>query len=313
MNKNNLPQVSVVMSVYNAGSYLQEAIDSILNQTFSNFEFIIVNDGSTDDSLSVIKSYNDNRIVLLDQVNSGLSKALNDGIACANSKYIARMDADDIALPDRLELQYNIMESNADIAVLGSNAQVIDSKGYVLYNTKMILDDIDLKNFFPNSPFIHPTVIFRKEYFDSSGGYNEDIKQYFEDVVLWKKMAKYGKFENIANPLIQYRITPNALTNSTVKDRKFLKLKSKIIDRGFILEKEIPVLHRATQLSFEDKEVTYYIHLGKKYLINSRDVQKARESFITAYNKRFSVKGLLFIFLTFLPQKALIKLHEIIK
>ena len=106
--------ISVVMSVYNGEIYLYEAIESILNQTFTNFEFIIIDDGSTDNSAEIIKSYDDNRIVLIQQGNKGLAAALNEGIKIAKGKFIARMDADDISLPTRLETQIQFMEAHLE-------------------------------------------------------------------------------------------------------------------------------------------------------------------------------------------------------
>jgi glycosyltransferase involved in cell wall biosynthesis len=129
------PLISVVMPVYNAAQYLREAIDSILNQTFRDFEFIIINDGSTDRSLEIIQSYNDDRIRLINQKNTGLAKALNNGIAIAKSDFIARMDADDISIPERLTSQFSFLESNVDVVAVGSNAEVIDKEGNHVYCT----------------------------------------------------------------------------------------------------------------------------------------------------------------------------------
>jgi len=115
-------KVSIVMSVYNAQKYLDEAIESILNQTYSNFEFIIINDGSTDKSLEIIENYakKDSRIIVINRENKGLIYSLNEGIRKANGKYIARMDADDISLPQRLEKQVEFMEKNKNIGICGT-------------------------------------------------------------------------------------------------------------------------------------------------------------------------------------------------
>lgn len=123
--KSKCPQISVIMSVYNGEKYLREAIDSILNQTFTHFEFIIVNDGSTDKSLNIIKSYNGSRIILVQQENKGLAAALNEGIKIAKGKYIAMMDADDISLPTRLEKQIQFMEAHPEYVAIGSWANKI--------------------------------------------------------------------------------------------------------------------------------------------------------------------------------------------
>ena len=120
--------VSVVMSVYNSEKYLPEAIESILNQTYTNFEFIIINDGSTDNSLRIIKEYanKDKRIIVISRENKGLIFSLNEGIEVSKGKYIIRMDADDISLPNRLKIQLDFMEKNKDIAICGTVAITFD-------------------------------------------------------------------------------------------------------------------------------------------------------------------------------------------
>ena len=125
------------MSVYNGEKYLREAIDSILNQTFKDFEFIIVNDGSTDNSLKIIKSYNDPRITIINQKNTGLAKALNEGIKIAKGKFIARMDADDISEPERFKKEYKFMHVHDECVALGTNAIIIDENGNNLYITEL--------------------------------------------------------------------------------------------------------------------------------------------------------------------------------
>ncbi|HAS7841575.1 TPA: glycosyltransferase family 2 protein, partial [Vibrio cholerae] len=140
------PKISVVMSVYNGEKYLGEAIDSILKQTFSDFEFIIINDGSTDKTLEIIKSYmkKDDRIVLVSRENKGLIVSLNEGLDLAKGQYIARMDADDISIKSRFEKQIEFLDSNPDIGVCGTWVEVfgenIKSKKW-----KMPTQDPDLK------------------------------------------------------------------------------------------------------------------------------------------------------------------------
>ena len=121
----NDPKISVVMAVYNGEKYLREAIDSILNQTFKDFEFIIVNDGSTDRTREILESFIDPRIVLIHQEHMGLTKSLNRGIALAKGKYIARQDADDISMAERLEKQFNFLESHENVALLGTAGHII--------------------------------------------------------------------------------------------------------------------------------------------------------------------------------------------
>ncbi len=127
------PKVSVIMSVYNGDKYLREAIESILNQTFTDFEFIIVNDGSTDNSLEIIESYDDERIKTINnKKNIGLTKSLNKALKFAKGKYIARQDADDVSLPNRFEKQVEYLDSHPEVALVGTSVYLIDENGKII-------------------------------------------------------------------------------------------------------------------------------------------------------------------------------------
>ncbi|MDO8825451.1 glycosyltransferase [Methylophaga sp.] len=211
----NSPQISVVMPVYNAGGYLKYSIESILNQTFKDFEFIIINDGSTDDSESMIKHYQqlDSRIILISRENKGLVITLNEGIEKASAKLIARMDADDISLPRRLESQKDFMDTNPNCVAVGSKVRVIDQKSRFLTHTKPKLNHDEILNSALNGvcPLIHPSVMFRKEAVLSAGGYR--LENYpAEDLALWLDLSHYGRLENIDEVLLEYRIHNNSIS-----------------------------------------------------------------------------------------------------
>jgi len=202
------------MSVYNGEKYLRQAIDSILTQTFLDFEFLIINDGSTDKSLEIIESYNDARIRLIDNgKNIGLIASLNKGIAAARGKYIARMDADDISLPSRLEEQYNFLEANTDIALCGSWAEIIDERGDVCGQyTYPPLDNRAIKKLlFWHNPFIHPTVMIRRDVFCEISPYRASFK-YIEDYELWSRVLSKFAGANIDKFLIKYRRHSGSIT-----------------------------------------------------------------------------------------------------
>ena len=142
------PKVSVIMSVYNGEKYLKEAINSILNQTFKDYEFIIVNDASTDKSIKILEEYakKDNRIGLIhNEKNIGLTRSLNKAIKSANGAYIARQDADDISLPPRLEEEVNFLDKHPTVGLVGSYAWMIDEKGKILSDFKICTDNEDIK------------------------------------------------------------------------------------------------------------------------------------------------------------------------
>jgi len=215
----SIPEISVVMSVYNGEKYLDEAIQSILNQTYKNFEFIIINDGSTDKSLEIIKKYinQDKRIILINRENKGLIASLNEGIAKARGTYIARMDADDISLPNRFEEQVKFMEKNLDVGVCGSWV-VVFGKNRKDRLWKTSLKDDELKtNLLFSVPFAHPSVIIRTDLlFNNNIRYNSEFI-HAEDYNLWVDLSNYTKFANIQKVLLKYRYLGKSITRTQDK------------------------------------------------------------------------------------------------
>ena len=160
-----LNRISIIMPAYNAEKYIREAIESILNQTYTDFEFIIINDGSTDKTKEIIKSYSDPRIVYMEnEENSGIVVTLNKGLKCAQGEYIARMDSDDISLPDRFEKQIAYMDKHKDVGVLGTSI-IIFGEGIkeqiYQFDSKYKKAKADL---FFNSSLAHPTVMIQSGY-----------------------------------------------------------------------------------------------------------------------------------------------------
>lgn len=211
-NVHSRPKVSVIMGVYNDEPYLQEAVKSILNQTYYNFEFIIINDCSTDNSKEIIDYYlrQDERIVYLEnKKNIGLSASLNRGINIAKGKYIARVDADDISFPERLAKQVEFLEENEDIYVLGTASLSIDEKSAILGLSKFPADPGFIKkNLIKKNLFYHPSVMIRKEYFEKVGLYDESIR-YAQDYELWLRGVNLFNYANLEEPLIKYRESSN--------------------------------------------------------------------------------------------------------
>jgi glycosyltransferase involved in cell wall biosynthesis len=211
---NSLPLVSIVLPVYNGGDHLKEAIESILGQTYSNFEFIILNDGSTDDSEKVILSYRDKRIRYAKHKNCGLAGTLNRGLEMSAGKYIARQDQDDISYKDRISKQVEFLEKNESILLLGTHARIFfdDSKKYKVHDhsTRPSLLKFDLM--FDN-PFVHSTVMFRRKDIETIGFYNTD-RSYYEDYELWSRFSAKGNVANLNEVLLDYRHHAQGLSKS---------------------------------------------------------------------------------------------------
>lgn len=208
------PKVTVLMTVYNGEKFLAEAIDGILNQTFRDFEFLIINDGSTDGSREIIKSYEDPRINLVDnETNIGLTASLNRGLSLAGGEYIARQDADDISLPGRLEKQISILERNLEIALLGSWYLEIDESGNPLREYKLPCEPLQISwdSIFYCS---FSTVVFRRELvLNNVGSYDESFR-YAQDWELYSKIARTHTAVNIGECLVKYRLHSRSMTDT---------------------------------------------------------------------------------------------------
>ena len=200
-------EISVVMSVYNSEKWLKECIYSILNQTFTDFEFIIINDGSQDRSQSILQSYanQDKRIKLFNQENQGLTISLNKAISLSSGKYIARIDADDISLPDRLKKQYEILESNSDTGLSYTSYFEIDKCGKKIKKVKAINNFNTIKNNLSKgvNNIAHSSVMFRKSIFVMLNGYREKFKK-SQDIDLWLRMMKVTNFSSTGDQAYTY-------------------------------------------------------------------------------------------------------------
>ncbi|KKP94042.1 MAG: Glycosyl transferase family 2 [Parcubacteria group bacterium GW2011_GWA1_36_12] len=241
------PEISVIMSVYNGMPYLQEAVKSILNQTYKDFEFIIVDDASTDDSLKYLKGINDKRIkILSNEKNLGLAVSLNKALNAARGEYIARMDADDISKPERLHIQLNFMELNPQIDICGSFVSVIDENGKLVGSIKKpTTDDKIKKQIYWLTPLLHPTWFAKKEVFTKLKGYDEkwDYVEDFEFLI----RAKDFKMANISKYLLFFRSQKERRSQKTIEKiyRNSLKLRQKIFREQKLGFSYLPILVRS--------------------------------------------------------------------
>jgi len=309
------PLISVVMAVYNGEKYLQEAIESILNQSFKRFEFIIINDGSTDNSRKIIESYKDDRIQLVNQTNRGLPKALNIGIELAKGKYIARMDADDISYDNRLAIQYDFLEKNVKVVSVGSNADIIDMAGIYVYRTNLAISNDELKDGLPyQSPFVHPSVLMRRSTLIELGLYPE--VSVAQDLFLFIKIREYGEYANIAKPLIKYRLTPSASTRRSDATQELIRLGAENYYKQGILNLDtIKLISDSIKETRNDLKFYYYhLLLAKKYLWNNFQPKLVRvNSYRALFNGKLSAIPLFLIFLSFLPKRGVVLIYSNLK
>lgn len=214
------PKISVLLPVYNGESYLREAIESILHQSYTNFELIIFNDGSTDNSEKIIKAFDDSRIVYYKQENQGLAATLNNAIKVSKGEYLARQDQDDYSYPERFEKQIEFLEKHPHYGVVGTWAENIDSEvkdriwNKQPHHKRPPIESFVLKyELLFGSPFVHSSVMIRKSVFDKVGLYSIDkVRQPPEDYELWSRIAREFEIANIPEMLQVYRRGSESMT-----------------------------------------------------------------------------------------------------
>jgi len=218
------PKVSVLMATHNGQRFIKEAIDSILGQTFGDFEFLIVDDGSTDLTPSILSEYakKDQRITIIaNSERLGLTKSLNKLIKQAKGEYIARMDDDDVNLKDRLEKQLDFMQKNPDIVLLGSFAFLINEKGEIIGEKKLALGSEEIKNkLLFNNQIIHPSWLAKKDILIAEGLYNEQFKK-AQDYDFVLRLGAKHKIANLPDNLLKYRVLKDSLSWQNKDQQKF--------------------------------------------------------------------------------------------
>jgi len=266
-----MAMVSVLMPVFNVENYLIESIDSILNQTYKDFTFYIINDGSNDRSEEIILKYKDSRIKYIkNSINQGYIKCLNQAIDLVDSKYIIRMDSDDIAMPHRIEKQVVYMEAHPTVVVCGSSRinfypeshRGEDYMEAITDKTKLFVNSIF------NTSLHHPSVIIRTEVLKKNNLRYKEIFYFAEDKALWLDLSTYGELANIKEPLLRYRIHYNQVSYTHFEEQKNNSVKRTfdfLIKLGIKLDKrDLPLL---LILCYERKcDSTHEIELLEKLI-----------------------------------------------
>lgn len=221
------PAVSIIMPVHNADRFLSAAVESMLSQTWTDFEFIIINDASTDKTITVLKRYKDKRIRLLQHCRKiGVAESLNIGLLLAKGEYIARMDGDDVSFPKRLETQITYLKMNPDVGLVGSAVELIDEHDASIGIKRLALHFEEVRHqLMYKNPFIHSAMMFRKSLYSYYGGYDPHLEG-AEDYDLWNRYCIYTKAENIPEVLLQYRV--NSASVSVLHEGRIHKAYAKV-------------------------------------------------------------------------------------
>jgi glycosyltransferase involved in cell wall biosynthesis len=229
------------MSVYNGEKYLRKAVESILNQTYTDFEFILIDDGSQDCSRQIMDSYHDPRIVRLNNPqNMGLVYSLNVGLRVAQGVYIARQDADDTSLPERLAKQVSFLDTHPEIGVLGTGVQIVDSFGNASNTVQSPTEPEVLRwrmCFF--NPFVHSTVMMRRQIVKQVGGYSSDMV-HAEDYDLWRRLSYVTRLSNLQDVLLQFRKHDASISNRHVSEQRQNGIQICRLMISHVLNEEVP-------------------------------------------------------------------------
>lgn len=303
-------KITVLMPAYNAAKYIAEAIWSVLEQTFTDFELLIINDGSTDSTVAEIHKFNDPRIRLIESSHQGIATALNKGLQEAKGNYIARFDADDICYPDRLRIQYNFMIAHPEYILTGTEADYVDMNGEYVFTMKYkAYSNEEIRSLDPTiCPFSHVTVMYKKDEVIRAGGYDFHAHT-FEDHLLWLKLIQVGKVCNLPQSCVKVRFNPQSITiDEKWRGRTFSKLKNKYLCKGFVTEEEGERLQQIIKKQNSDKirMGSYYSLIAKKYLWDNYDPVKARR-FLGKLMRYYPAKpGTYFLYLvSFLPRNVI--------
>jgi glycosyltransferase involved in cell wall biosynthesis len=273
--------VTVLMSVYNGERFLREAMESILEQTFSDFEFLIIDDGSTDSTPDIVRSFSDARIKLVrNERNMGMAFSWNRGLAIAKGEYIARMDADDVSLPERLKKQVAFMDAYSDVGICGSWVETFGTQCVTPWHPP-VEDGIIRGEHIFHSDMCHPSVIFRKALFEEKK-LSFDANMFpAEDYDLWVKASKFMRLANIPERLLLYRVHGENVGNIFAKEQhqsaQLIRVKQ-IMELGIEPSKEEAEIHSKISLyKFEKSEI--FVKQSEQWFLKLQRANHGRSLF----------------------------------
>jgi glycosyltransferase involved in cell wall biosynthesis len=299
------PKVSVVMPVYNAEKFLRESLDSILRQTFEDFEVIIINDGSTDDSKSIINEYQkrDDRIIVHHQKNHGVVYTANRAIQMAKGEYIARMDADDVSFPDRFLQEVEILDRHPKTVLVCSSFEVFDSNGEFRYRDLVPPNTEDIKRaLYLRNPIANGSTMVRKKALEEAGLFDE---VFAEDFHMWMKLINKGDFEGTGTVLYRWRMNPNGLTlsNNSLSIHQGKNYINNLWQEGVprnVTRKEIAKLianykkvHKAKGMEFSNIILTDLTQLAAKLFLKGQYLNGIRQLLAVAFVNTAGTKAAL--------------------
>ena len=289
-------KVTVLMSVFNGERYLRAAIDSILKQIFNDFEFLIINDGSSDSTAEILKGYNDPRIQIINnEKNIGLTKSLNKGLRLARGEFIARQDADDISLPRRLEKQVAFLNSRPEYGLVGCWNYRIGANNKIEDKVVFCTDHDDIVNMLLiENHFVHSSVMFRKECIEKLGGYNEDLK-FAQDYDLWLRIAERYKVANLGEFLHSWRYDKHGISYKMREEQKkhaFL-IRDKFITRVIKKKEWQKIIENSYERTHNGMMMKYLKEVIYNRLLHSITKKSKKKIGITAIISAFNEEDII--------------------
>ena len=306
-----VPRVSVLLPVWNGEAFLEAAVESILRQTLSSFELIVIDDGSTDASAAIAENFarSDDRVRLLRRAHEGLSAALNAGIAAARGEYIARMDADDVSVPQRLEKQVSYLDAHPACVAIGSWIDVVDEAGLPLgvKTFRERHEQISAALFRGISPMAHPTVVMRGDVLRATGGY--DARFYpSEDLDLWFRLADRGELANLGEVLLRHRRHKGA---AGVRERETMKAVSLAICNAARSKRGLPSRRGTSILVGTKTDAQYHFECARTALIAGPRLTAVRHAAATIAAEPDRLYGYATLFACAMPRRLLRLLLEL--
>ncbi|GAB1545552.1 hypothetical protein NUACC21_82280 [Scytonema sp. NUACC21] len=320
MNK-QIPKISVLMSVYNGSRYLRESVESILNQTFTDFEFVIINDASTDNTWEILAEYakKDARIILIqNQENLGLTKSLNKGLKIVKAEYIARQDADDVSLPERLAKQVSLLDRYPNIALVSCDIEYVDFEGYLIGKDQNVCSPelVGWYLLFYNRVAGHSQVIFRRELVINLNGYCERYR-YSQDYELWCRIIKVSQIYILPEVLLKQRRHKKSISFAKASEQEVYLLTQVKHNIGQLIEREITIeeakylnkfwMKNWDILSFQTRQKAKIIHNITKEIFHA-SLQKNVFGREISYQLRIIIGNQFITWLPFLNNQLLAKI-----
>ncbi|MGK0407364.1 MAG: glycosyltransferase involved in cell wall biosynthesis [Roseivirga sp.] len=265
-------QLSVICTVKNGFPYIEDTIQSVLDSSYQDFEFIIVDDGSTDGTVAFLESLKAVQIKVFYQENTGVAKAKNRAISHSKGKYIAIIDADDICSRDRFKKQVQFLMEHPKYSLVGGFVDIIDKDGNYLYTERKPVNDAAIRTHQEDrNPWTHSSVMFRREAFDAVGGYYEPVKQYVVDYMLLYQLSRHGKVHQLDEVVVSYRIVPTALS-AKANPKEFDEICMRAVKKGSMLPEDLQRMDKIKnkeKATPDFKKSMYHLYIGRSFLFHN--------------------------------------------